>query len=327
MLAPAARPARAHPWTSLSVGQAGWITLAVLLIAVLMCLISPAFRTYDNIYNDVRNFGFIAIMGMGQMLVIVTGGVDLSVGSVMGLVGIVLGLVLHAGYPLWVGVSAGLATALLCGLVNGLAVTQLKLSPFIVTLGMLSIARSQALILSNNQMIYQFGPDQKLFIAIGGGSLFGIPSVAVVMIVLGIGLSLALTYSAWGQHVYAVGGNEQAARMTGLSVGKIKISVYMLSSLTAGVAAILMIGWLGAVTNALGVGYELRVIAGTVIGGTDLMGGIGTPYGAIIGSVLIEVVRNALLLAGVDPYWQGTFVGVVIAFAVLLERVRHRRSD
>jgi ribose transport system permease protein len=112
-----------------------------------------------------------------------------------------------------------------------------------------------------------------------------------------------------------------------LPVERIKISVYMLSSLMAGIAAILMVGWLGAVTNALGVGYELRVIAATVIGGTDLAGGIGTPYGAIVGSALIELVRNALLLAGVDPYWQGTFVGVIIAFAVLLERVRHRSSD
>jgi ribose transport system permease protein len=304
--------------------QPAWITLAVALISILMCVISPAFRTYDNVFNDVRNFGFVAIMALGQMLVIVVGGVDLSVGSVMGLSGIILGLVLQAGYSLWAGVAAALAVALLCGFINGIAVAWLKLSPFIVTLGMLSIARSQALILSNNKMIYQFGPDQKLFFAIGGGSWLGIPSVAIAMIVIGVALALMLKYSAWGQHVYAVGGNEQAARMTGLPVDGIKISVYMLSSLMAGIAAVLMIGWLGAVTNALGIGYELRVIAATVIGGTDLMGGSGTAYGAVIGSALIEVVRNALLLAGVDPYWQGTFVGVVIACAVLLERLRRR---
>jgi ribose transport system permease protein len=327
MAADLLNPENKRPRIFLPSSQSGWITLSVLCIAALMSAISPAFRTYDNIFNDVRNFGFIAIMGMGQMLVIVTGGVDLSVGSVMGLTGIVTGLLLQAGFPLWVGIAAGLATALLCGFVNGVAVAKLKLSPFIVTLGMLSIARSQALIFSNNRMIYQFGPDQKLFVAIGGGSLFGIPSIVIVMIVLGVLIQLALRYSRWGRYVYAVGGNEQAARATGLPVDRIKISVYMLSSLMAGLSAILMIGWLGAVTNALGVGYELRVIAATVIGGTDLMGGIGTPYGAVIGSALIEVVRNALLLAGIDPYWQGTFVGVVIAFAVLLERVRHTRSD
>ncbi len=146
------------------------------------------------------------------------------------------------------------------------------------------------------------------------------------MILLVALVAIMLRYSAWGQHIYAIGGNEQAARLTGLPVDRIKISVFLVSGLSAGIAAVLMIGWLGAVTNALGTGYELRVIAATVIGGTDLMGGSGTAYGAIIGSALIEVVRNALLLAGVDPYWQGTFVGVVIACAVLLERLRRRRD-
>jgi len=250
-----------------------------------------------------------------------------AVPTVTQLPSIVTGMVLQAGYPLWVGCGAGLGVALLCGLINGYAVARFKLSPFIITLIMLSVARSQALVLSNNKMVYQFGPDENAFAALGGGSLLGIPSVVIVMAVLGVVLTLALTFSRWGRYVYAIGGNEQAARVTGLPVLPVKVSVYVISSLMAGMAAILMVGWLGAVTNALGVGYELRVIAATVIGGTDLMGGLGTPYGAIIGAALIEVVRNALLLAGVDPYWQGTFVGLVIAFAIVLERVRHTRSD
>ncbi|MBV8565918.1 MAG: ABC transporter permease [Methylobacteriaceae bacterium] len=327
MLAEAGQQRLPWRWSLAALGQPFWITLAVFIIGVVMWIISPPFRTYDNLYNDSRNFAFIAIMGIGEMLVIITGGVDLSVGSVMGLVGIVTGLVLQAGYSLWLGALAGLAVAGLCGFINGWAVARLKLSPFVITLGMLSVARSQALVLSNNKMIYQFGPDEKMFVAIGGGSLLGIPSVVIVMVLLGALLSLVLSYTAWGRHVYAIGGNEQAAQLTGVPVEAVKISVYMISSLTAGIAAILLVGWLGAVTNALGAGYELRVIASTVIGGTDLMGGLGTPYGVIVGSALIEVVRNALLLAGIDPYWQGTFVGVVIAFAVLLERVRHRSSD
>jgi ribose transport system permease protein len=294
---------------------------------VVMALISEPFRSYDNLYNDSRNFAFVAIMGMGQMLVIITGGIDLSVGSVMGLVGIVTGLVLQDGYPVWVGVAAGLLVALACGFVNGWAVARLRMSPFVVTLAMLSVARSQALVLSNNKMIYHFGPGQKFFEALGGGSALGVPSVVMVMLVLAGLLWAVLNYSAWGRYVYAIGGNENAARLTGLPVERVKISVYMLSSLSAGIAAILLVGWLGAVTNALGLGYELRVIAATVIGGTDLLGGSGTAYGAIIGSALIEVVRNSLLLAGIDPYWQGTFVGLVIGFAVLLERIRHRSAD
>jgi len=321
------RAAKIYRWSPQGFGQPAFISLSVLIIGIVMSTTSEPFRSYDNLYNDSRNFAFIAIMGMGEMLVIITGGVDLSVGSVMGLVGIVTGMVLQAGYPLWVGCGAGLGVALLCGLINGYAVARFKLSPFIITLIMLSVARSQALVLSNNKMVYQFGPDENAFAALGGGSLLGIPSVVIVMAVLGVVLTLALTFSRWGRYVYAIGGNEQAARVTGLPVLPVKVSVYVISSLMAGMAAILMVGWLGAVTNALGVGYELRVIAATVIGGTDLMGGLGTPYGAIIGAALIEVVRNALLLAGVDPYWQGTFVGLVIAFAIVLERVRHTRSD
>src|SRR5271165_2657328 len=307
--------------------QPAFITLAVLIIGVVMALTSAPFRSYDNLYNDSRNFAFVAIMGMGELLVIITGGIDLSVGSVMGLVGIVTALVLQAGHSLWVGVGAGLGVALLCGLINGYAIARFRLSPFIVTLIMLSVARSQALIVSNNKMIYQFGPDEKLFGALGGGKLLGVPSVVIVMAALAIILSVALSNTSWGRYVYAIGGNEQAALLTGVPVIPVKVSVYVISSLMAGVAAILMVGWLGAVTNALGVGYELQAIAATVIGGADLMGGYGIPYAPVIGAALIEIVRNALLLAGVDPYWQGTFVGLVIAGAILLERARRTPAE
>lgn len=314
-------------WTVPGFRQPAFITLAVLIVGTVMALTSEPFRSYDNLYNDSRNFAFIAIMGMGEMLVIITGGVDLSVGSVMGLSGIVTGLVLQAGYPLPIGAAAGLGVALLCGLINGYAIARFKLSPFIVTLIMLSVARSQALVISNNKMIYQFGPDEALFASLGGGSFAGIPSPVLVMTVLAVVLTLLMRNTAWGRYVYAIGGNERAALLTGIPVVPVKVSVYVISSLMAGVTAILMVGWLGAVTNALGVGYELQVIAATVIGGTDLMGGYGTAYAAVIGAALIEIVRNALLLAGVDPYWQGTFVGLVIAGAILLERVRRTPAE
>jgi ribose transport system permease protein len=196
-----------------------------------------------------------------------------------------------------------------------------------VKLIMLSVARSQALVISNNKMIYQFGPDEKLFGALGGGRLLGVPSVVVMMAALAVIVTVALRHTSWGRYVYAIGGNEQAALLTGVPVLWAKVSVYLISSLMAGVAAILMVGWLGAVTNALGVGYELQAIAAAVIGGTDLMGGYGIPYGAVIGAALIEIVRNSLLLAGVDPYWQGTFVGLVIAGAILLERARRPSTE
>jgi ribose transport system permease protein len=165
-----------------------------------------------------------------------------------------------------------------------------------------------------------------MFLELGGGQTFGIANPVLILIVLTAILGFILNFTIWGRHVYAIGGNEQAARLTGVPVDRVKVSVYMLCSLMAGISAILMVGWLGSVTNALGLTYELQVIASTVIGGANLMGGEGTAFGAFIGAALIEVIRNSLLLAGVDPYWQGTFVGMFIILAVLLERIRGRRQ-
>ena len=218
-----------------------------------------------------------------------------------------------------------MATGVVVGLINGSLIAYLKLSPFVVTLGMLSIARSLALASSNNKMIFDFGPQGEAFIELGGGSTLGVGNPVWIMIVLAAVFGFLFNFTSWGRYVFAIGGNEQAARMTGVPVDQIKVSVYVLSSTMAALAAILQIGWLGAVTNALGTTVELRVIAATVIGGADLMGGGGSAYGALVGAALIEVIRNALLLAGVNPFWQGTFVGLFIILAVLLERIRGRR--
>lgn len=315
-----------NPLQKLAGSQPFWVTVSVVGICIIMSMVSEAFATGENFFNITRNFAFIGIMALGMTAVIITAGIDLSVGSIMGLVGIVTGLVLNAGFPLWVGISAGLLTALACGAVNGVLIAYLQLSPFVVTLGMLSIARSLALVVSNNKMIYQFGPDEELFFALGGGTTFGVAHPVIVLVMLTLVFGFIFNFTAWGRHVFAIGGNEQAARLTGVPVDMIKVTVYMMSGLMAGVAAILIVGWLGAVTNALGMTYELRVIASTVIGGANLMGGQGGAYGALIGAALIEVIRNSLLLAGVDPYWQGAFVGLFIILAVLLERVRGKRS-
>ncbi len=314
-------------WHHIAGSQAFWVTIAVVAICVIMSFVSEAFATKNNFFNVTRNFAFIGIIALGMTAVIITAGIDLSVGSVMGLSGIVTGLMLDAGNSIYVGVAAGLLTALAAGTVNGVLIAYFKLSPFVVTLGMLSIARSLALVISDNQMFYQFGPDEELYLAIGGGTTFGVANPVIVLVVLTLIFALVFQFSTWGRYVYAIGGNEQAARLTGVPVERIKLSVYMLCSLMAGFSAILMVGWLGAVTNALGMTYELRVIAATVIGGANLMGGEGGAFGALIGAALIEVIRNSLLLAGVDPYWQGAFVGLFIILAVLLERVRGRQSS
>jgi ribose transport system permease protein len=260
-----------------------------------------------------------------MVCVIITGGIDLSVGSVMGLVGVVAGLLLQGGQDWWVALIGGLLAGMAAGLVNGLLVAYAGLSSFVVTLGMLSFARSIAIVLSENKMIYDFGPYGATFKALGGGQFLGLSNPVWALIILTIIFSIVLKFTTWGRHLYSVGGNEQAARLTGVPVDRVKMQAYILSSFTAAVAAILIVGWQGSAINALGTSYELRVIASTVIGGANLMGGEGGPIGAVIGAALLEVIRNSLLMQGIDSNWQGAFVGVFIVLAVLLEKIRGRR--
>jgi ribose transport system permease protein len=307
--------------------QAFWVTIVLIVICLVMNWIEPTFLTADNLFNITRNFAFIGIMALGMTAVILTGGIDLSVGSIMGVVGVVCGLLLQAEYHWLIAVVAGLATGVAIGAVNGALISYLGLPPFVVTLGMLSIGRSLAVVLSQNKMIYEFGPYADQFYWIGGGDVFGIANPVWMLIILTIVFAIVFALSSWGRYLYAIGGNENAARLTGVPVDRIKMQAYIVSGLTAAIASVMIVGWQGSAINALGTGYELRVIASTVIGGANLMGGEGGAYGAFIGAALIEVIRNALLMAGVDSNWQGTFVGVFIVLAVLLERIRGRKSD
>lgn len=304
-----------------------WVGLVVLALAAVLSVATDTFATRENLFNVTRNFAFIGLMALGQVLVIVSGGIDLSTGSVLGLAGIVTALVLEAGHSLALGAMAGIAVALLCGLVNGGLIAYLRLSPFVVTLGMLSIARSVAIVLSQNKMIYEFGPSGDLFNDIGGGQMLGIAHPVWMLIFLALLFGFVFRLTSWGRYLYAIGGNENAARLTGVPVDRIKLQAYIVSGLTAAIASVMLTGWQGSALNNMGIGWELRVIAATVIGGASLLGGEGGAYGAVIGAALIEVIRNSLLMAGVDANWQGTFVGLFIIFAVLLQRFRGRRGD
>jgi ribose transport system permease protein len=311
----------------LSASQPFWVTIALVLMCAVMAWQEPAaFASMDNFYNITRNFAFIGIMALGMTAVILTGGIDLSVGSIMGVVGVVCGLVLHAEQHWAVAIAAGLLTGAIAGAVNGGLIAYVGLPSFVVTLGMLSIARSLAIVLSENRMIYEFGPSGDTFNAIGGGSVLGIANPVWTLAALALVFGFVFNFTSWGNYLYAIGGNESAARLTGVPVRRIKFQAYVVSGLTAALASVLIVGWQGSAINALGQGYELRVIASTVIGGADLMGGQGGAYGAVVGAALIEVIRNSLLMAGVDANWQGAFVGLFIVLAVLLQRIRGRRS-
>ncbi len=309
--------------------QSFWVTIAMLIICAVLSILQPrAFATPQNLYNITTNFSFIGIMALGMTAVIITGGIDLSVGSVLGVVVIAAGLVMHGGYAWPWAVLVGLGTGVLCGLFNGILIAVVGLSPFVVTLGSLAILRSLAVALSQNKMIYEFGDNNKWFFDyVGGGSYQSIAIQVWILAGLCIVFGLCLHFTVWGRHLFAVGGNENAARLTGISVVRVKVGAYVLSALLAALAGVLLLAWQGSAINAVGTGYELKVIAATVIGGANLVGGEGGTYGAFIGAALIEVIRNSLTMAGVDSNYQGIFVGAFIILAVLLERVRGRRRD
>ncbi|HTN62183.1 MAG TPA: ABC transporter permease [Devosia sp.] len=308
--------------------QVFWVIIAIIAACVFLSLATDSFLTSKNIFNITRNVTFTAIIALGMTMVIIIGGIDLSVGSVLCLASMILAITMHAGYGLEVGILAAVLTSLAVGAFNGVLIAYLGFPPFVVTLGMLSIARSLAMVASNNTVVFEFGPDQARLLDLGGGAwLFGIANPVLYMIALALLVGFILRWTSFGRHLYAIGGNEKAATLTGVPVKPIKVAVYMLSALSAGIAGIIQTGWLGAVTTNIGNGMELQVIAATVIGGADLMGGVGTALGALVGAALIEVIRNSLGLLGINAFWQGAFIGGCIIIAVAFERVRQLRSS
>jgi ribose transport system permease protein len=316
-----------NTWLSTLFGsQAFWVVIAIVLACVYLSYASDAFLTSKNLYNITRNFTFTAIVALGMTLVIITGGIDLSVGSVLCLCSMVLAVVMHAGWSIYAGIGAAVVVALVIGAFNGIMVAYFNFPPFVVTLGMMSIARSLAMIASNNTVVFQFGPDHDKLLALGGGSTFGIANPVIYMVVLALITGFVLRWTRFGRHVFAIGGNEHAATLTGVPVRGIKVAVYMLCALSAGVAGVIQTGWLGAVTTNIGAGMELQVIAAAVIGGANLAGGVGTAFGALVGAALIEIIRNSLGLLGINAFWQGTFIGSCIIIAVAFDRLRRRGS-
>ncbi len=324
-------------WLSrLASQQTFWVSMAAVVAFVVLSFASDVFATQQNLFNVTRNFAFVAIIAIGMTAVIVTGGIDLSVGAVLVLSGMVIGMTMNAGNSIWLAIPLALGVSLLVGALNGVMIAYVGVPPFVVTLGMLSIARSVAMVLSDNRMVYQFGPDQSQLLTLGGGFIsvalpfvdtIRVPNPVVFLLVLLLIASFLFRWTRWGRHLFAIGGNERAATMTGVPVKAVKVSVYMFCSLCAGIAGILEVGWLGTITTSLGQGMELSVIAASVIGGANLMGGTGTALGAVVGAALIEVIRNSLILLGISTFWQGTFVGSFIIIAVLFDRLRVRSAD
>jgi ribose transport system permease protein len=315
--------------------QTAYVALAFAALVVVVWMLAPVFMTPRNLLNISKNFSFIALMSLGETLVIISGGIDLSVGSVCALSAVVTMMLMRffaatavvqvPGATIALAAILALALASLIGFVNGLLIAGLRLSPFVTTLGMLSIARGITYVMTQGRAQYPVGPDVALFTRLTNGAVLGLPPQLVYLLVIAIIMALALRQLVWGRHLYAVGGSMRAAALTGVRVPHILISVYALSGVAAGFSGVLIAGWLGAAPANLASGYELRVIAAAVIGGATLAGGVGGAAGAVIGAALIEVIRNGFVLIGANTYWEEVFVGVVIVLAVLVDQLRSRR--
>jgi ribose/xylose/arabinose/galactoside ABC-type transport system permease subunit len=297
----------------------------LILLCVVMTILSPFFLTPNNLFNVGTQIAVIAILALGQTFVIVSGGIDLSVGSVLGLSGIVFGWAsVVAGLPLPVALALGIGSGALAGLTNGLLITLGRLPSFIATLAMLSAARGLSLVISGNAPLNPIpGPVRTL----GSGDLFGfIPLPVILMLVMWVIAVFILRATYAGRCMYAIGGNEEASRLSGINVSRQKLVVYTLSGLFAGIAGILLTARLASAQPQAGFTFELDAIAAVVIGGASLAGGVGTASGTLIGALILGVLRNGLNLLNVSSDWQQVVIGVVIALAVMTDTLRRRKG-
>ncbi len=295
------------------------ILAALIVMVVTLTLASPHFLTTENIFSVIRSFSFVAIMAIGETLTIITGGIDLSVGSVLGLCSCLTALCFQTGYSVPIGLTVGLLSGLIIGFLNGQLITRLELPPFIVTLGMLSMARGLAYVISKGWPISGL-PES--YMRLGQGYLWVIPLPVIVMVIFAVIAAVFLNRSVIGRQIYAIGGNEMAARLSGVPVDRVKLIAYTISSFAAALAGILLVARLGVAQSIGGQGYELDAIAASVIGGTSLMGGEGTVSGVIIGAAIMGVLRNGLVLLGVSAFWQQFALGAIIVLAVAFDKMR-----
>lgn len=300
------------------------ILMVFLILFVLLTVITNTFFTSRNLINVLKQVSINGIISVGMMCVLLTGGIDLSVGSIVALSGIVATTFAHPGeYPVIVPVILGILAGAACGVVNGTLVAFLNLPAFIATLGMLSVASGVALVLSKGRPISNLS-DQ--FRYIGGGTILGLPILIYILAAVFLIGYLILSWTKFGRYLYAIGGNEEAAKASGLSVARIKLFVYMISGICAGLAGTVLASRINAGQPNSGEGYELDAIAAVVIGGTSLNGGIGKVSGTILGVLIVGVINNGMDLLNISSYYQKIVKGSIIVLAVLLDRITKNKN-
>ena len=285
-------------------------------ILAIFWILSPYFLTVSNLLNIAHQTSINAIIAVGMTFVIITAGIDLSVGSIMAFSGVVLASVLHSEFSEPVAIFIGLGIGLFCGLINGLLISYGRLPPFISTLGMMSVARGAALLFTDGRPISGFSPQ---FRFLATGEVLNIPAPIIIMLIIYFIAHFVLNRTKLGRYTYAIGGNEEAALLSGINTRLYKTVIYGICGLLSGLAAVILTARLDSAQPIAGIMYELDAIAAAVIGGTSLMGGEGRIFGTLIGALIMGVLRNGLNLMGVSSFIQQTVIGAVIIIAVLID--------
>jgi inositol transport system permease protein len=318
--------------------MSGWlrkyaiILILFAMVALLSVMTKGTFLQAQNLINVVRQMSVIAMLAIGVTVVIISTGIDLSSGSVVALSAVVASSLAQAAgatnqmypgldLPVFVAIGAGLLVGAAAGFVNGFLIAGFRIAPFIATLGMMTAARGLALIYSNGRPISKLDPE---FNFLGQGEIVGIPVPIVLLAVVAVAAHLMLNNTRFGRHIYAIGGNEQAARVSGINLSRTKIGIYTFAGLLAGLGGMVLTGRIGSGNPQLGTGAELDAITAAVIGGTSFTGGIGTVWGTIVGALIIGVLNNGLDLLNVSPFMQQVVKGVIIVVAIIIDERKNR---
>jgi inositol transport system permease protein len=308
------------------------IGILIAMVALLAILTGGTFLQAQNLINVVRQVSVIAILAIGVTVAIISTGIDLSVGSVLALSAVVsASLAQQPGAtnemypnfhpPVIVAILAGLGVGALAGFVNGFLIARFRIAPFIATLGMFTAARGLALIYSNGRPISKLEDGYNF---LGQGVILGVPVPIILLLVVAVGAHLMLNNTRFGRHVYAIGGNEQAARVSGINISRTKIGIYAFSGTLAALGGIILAGRIGSGNPQLGTGSELDAITAAVIGGTSFSGGIGTVWGSIVGALIIGSLNTGLDLLNVSPFAQQVVKGVIIVIAIIIDERKNR---
>jgi ribose/xylose/arabinose/galactoside ABC-type transport system permease subunit len=314
--------------------------VVLLILLVFFGVKSPMFLSGSSVLTIIKHVALYGVLAIGMTCVILTGGIDLSVGAVVGLVGMVAGGLIAQGLQLpmfgvtlYFNVAAIVVICLLLGLligwINGVIITRFSVAPFIATLGMMNVARGLAMLRSNGATFSKIAGDPALGntgFSMLGGNVLGIPLVTLLFVAIAVAVMLVLRYTALGWHIFAVGGNDKAARLSGIQSDRVKIFAYMFSGFCASVIGLVTTAQLTAANPSSGDGWEMNAISAVVLGGTSMSGGVGSIGGTVVGMFVIGVINDGMIMIGVSEFWQKVIKGIIIVLAVIIDQVQARLS-